>query len=152
MKSGCKYHGDCFSCPYADCILDELEAVQADAKYGISQEEKKRSPRYEYNHRRYMARRETEKEKQKIYRARRKAGLPQKEGNKTADWNEYQRKYREAHREEIRAKKRRYYYEHHTEMLEAGRKYREKKRREKDEMCELQQGNRQAADNLQVSG
>lgn len=79
-----------------------------------------------------MKRREQEREKQKIYRERRKAGLPQKEGNKTADWNEYQRKYREAHREEIRARNRRNYYLHREERLEAGRKYREKKRREKD--------------------
>lgn len=131
MTTGCKHHGDCFTCPFADCILNELEAAQEDAKYGINQE-KKRSPRYEYNHRRYMKRREQEREKQKIYRERRKAGLPQKEGNKTADWNEYQRKYREAHREEIRARNRRNYYLHREERLEAGRVYREKKRRERD--------------------
>ena len=131
MRTGCKHHGDCFTCPFADCILNELEAAQEDAKFGINQE-KKRSPRYEYNHRWYMKRREQEKEKQKIYRARRKAGLPQKEGNKTADWNEYQRKYREAHREEIRARNRRNYYLHREERLEAGRIYREKKRRERD--------------------
>ena len=107
MRTGCKHHGDCFTCPYPDCILNELEAAQQDAIDGVNQE-KKRSPKYEYNHRRYMARRESEKEKQKIYRERRKAGLPQKEGNKTADWNEYQRKYREEHREEIRAFSRRY--------------------------------------------
>lgn len=132
MRSGCKHHKDCFTCPFADCILNELEAAQADAKDGINQEEKKRSPKYEYNHRRYMARRESEKEKQKIYRARRKAGLPQKEGNKTADWNEYQRKYREEHREEIRARNRRNYYKNREKRLEAGRIYREKKRRERD--------------------
>lgn len=131
MVTGCKHWKDCFTCPFSDCILNELEAAQMDAKYGINQE-KKRSPRYEYNHRRYMKRREQEKEKQKIYRARRKAGLPQKEGNKTADWNEYQRKYREAHREEIRARNRRNYYLHREERLEAGRAYREKKRRERD--------------------
>lgn len=118
MRTGCKHHGDCFTCPFPDCILNELEAAQEDAKFGINQE-KKRSPRYEYNHRRYMKRREQEKEKQKIYRERRKAGLPQKEGNKTADWNEYQRKYREAHREEIRARNRRNYYLHREERLEA---------------------------------
>ena len=151
MRTGCKHHGDCFTCPYPDCILNELEAAQQDAIDGINQE-KKRSPKYEYNHRRYMARRESEKEKQKIYRERRKAGLPQKEGNKTADWNEYQRKYREEHREEIRALNRRNYYKHREERLEAGRKYREKKRREKDEMLKLLQGNREAADDLQVSG
>lgn len=131
MITGCKHHGDCFTCPFPDCILNELEAAQEDAKFGINQE-KKRSPRYEYNHRRYMKRREQEKEKQKIYRARRKAGLPQKEGNKTTDWNEYQRKYREEHREEIRALNRMNYYKHREERLEAGRKYREKKRRERD--------------------
>ena len=151
MTTGCKHHGDCFTCPFADCILNELEAAQQDAIDGINQE-KKRSPKYEYNHRRYMARRESEKEKQKIYRERRKAGLPQKEGNKTTDWNEYQRKYREEHREEIRALNRRNYYKHREERLEAGRKYREKKRREKDEMLKLLQGNREAADDLQVSG
>lgn len=132
MRSGCKHHKDCFTCPFVDCILNELEAAQADAKDGINQEEKKRSPKYEYNHRRYMARRGSEKEKQKIYRARRKAGLPQKEGNKTADWNEYQRKYREEHREEIRARNRRNYYKNREKRLEAGRIYREKKRRERD--------------------
>lgn len=131
MKTGCKHWKDCFTCPFRDCILNELEAAQQDAIDGINQE-KKRSPRYEYNHRRYMKRREQEKEKQKIYRERRKAGLPQKEGNKTADWNEYQRQYREAHREEIRARNRRNYYLHREERLEAGRKYREKKRSEKD--------------------
>ncbi len=151
MTTGCKHHGDCFTCPFADCILNELEAAQQDAIDGINQE-KKRSPKYEYNHRRYMARRESEKEKQKIYRERRKAGLPQKEGNKTTDWNEYQRKYREEHREEIRALNRRNYYKHREERLEAGRKYREKKRREKDEMLKLLQGNRETADDLQVSG
>ena len=26
MKSGCKYHKDCFSCPFADCIVDERDA------------------------------------------------------------------------------------------------------------------------------
>ena len=71
MRTGCKHHGDCFTCPYPDCILNELEAAQQDAIDGINQE-KKRSPKYEYNHRRYMARRESEKEKQKIYRERRK--------------------------------------------------------------------------------
>lgn len=131
MKTGCKHWKDCFTCPFRDCILNELEAAQEDAKFGINQE-KKRSPRYEYNHRRYLKRREQEKEKQKIYRERRKAGLPQKEGNKIADWNEYQRQYREAHREEIRARNRRNYYLHREERLEAGRVYREKKRREKD--------------------
>lgn len=151
MTTGCKHHSDCFTCPFADCILNELEAAQQDAIDGINQE-KKRSPKYEYNHRRYMARRESEKEKQKIYRERRKAGLPQKEGNKTTDWNEYQRKYREEHREEIRALNRRNYYKHREERLEAGRKYREKKRREKDEMLQLLQGNRETADDLQVSG
>ena len=151
MRTGCKHHGDCFTCPYPDCILNELEAAQQDAIDGINQE-KKRSPKYEYNHRRYMERRESEKEKQKIYRERRKAGLPQKEGNKTTDWNEYQRKYREEHREEIRALNRRNYYKHREERLEAGRKYREKKRREKDEMLKLLQGNRETADDLQVSG
>ena len=151
MTTGCKHHGDCFTCPFADCILNELEAAQQDAIDGINQE-KKRSPKYEYNHRRYMARRESEKEKQKIYRERRKAGLPQKEGNKTTDWNEYQRKYREEHREEIRALNRRNYYKHREERLEAGRKYRERKRREKDEMLKLLQGNRETADDLQVSG
>ena len=151
MTTGCKHHGDCFTCPFADCILNELEAAQQDAIDGINQE-KKRSPKYEYNHRRYMARRESEKEKQKIYRERRKAGLPQKEGNKTTDWNEYQRKYREEHREEIRALNRRNYYKHREERLEAGRKYREKKRREKDEMLKLLQGNRETSDDLQVSG
>ena len=151
MRTGCKHHGDCFTCPFADCTLNELEAAQQDAIDGINQE-KKRSPKYEYNHRRYMARREQEKEKQKIYRARRKAGLTQKEGNKTADWNEYQRKYREEHREEIRARNRRNYYKNREKRLEAGRIYREKKRREKDEMLKLLQGNRQAADNLQASG
>lgn len=143
MRTGCKHHGDCFTCPFADCILNELEAAQEDAKFGINQE-KKRSPRYEYNHRRYMKRREQEKEKQKIYRARRKAGLPQKEGNKTADWNEYQRKYREAHREEIRVRNRRNYYLHREERLEAGRIYREKKRRERDGI--------DSVDNLMCSG
>ena len=151
MTTGCKHHSDCFTCPFTDCILNELEAAQQDAIDGINQE-KKRSPKYEYNHRRYMARRESEKEKQKIYRERRKAGLPQKEGNKTTDWNEYQRKYREEHREEIRALNRRNYYKHREERLEAGRKYREKKRREKDEMLKLLQGNRETTDDLQVSG
>lgn len=151
MTTGCKHHSDCFTCPFADCILNELEAAQQDAIDGINQE-KKRSPKYEYNHRRYMARRESEKEKQKIYRERRKAEIPQKEGNKTANWNEYQRKYREEHREEIRALNRRNYYKHREERLEAGRKYREKKRREKDEMLKLLQGNRETADDLQVSG
>lgn len=151
MTTGCKHHGDCFTCPYPDCILNELEAAQQDAIDGINQE-KKRSPKYEYNHRRYLQRREQEKEKQKIYRERRKAGIPQKEGNKTSDWNEYQRKYREEHREEIRALNRRNYYKHREERLEAGRKYREKKRREKDEMLKLLQGNRETADDLQVSG
>lgn len=151
MRTGCKHHGDCFTCPFADCILNELEAAQQDAIDGINQE-KKRSPKYEYNHRRYLKRKEQEKEKQKIYRERRKAGLPKKEGTKTSDWNEYQRKYREEHREEIRALNRRNYYKHREERLEAGRKYREKKRREKDEMLKLLQGNRETADDLQVSG
>lgn len=129
MVTGCKHWKDCFTCPYSDCVLNELEAAQQDAIDGINQE-KQRSSRYEYNHQRYMARREQEKERQKIYRAKRKEGVPQKEGNKTSDWNEYQRAYREAHREEIRAKNRRNYYEHREERLEAGRIYREKKRRE----------------------
>lgn len=110
MMSGCKHYGDCFTCPYSDCILNDLEAAQADAADGINQE-KKRSPRYEANHRWYMAKRKELLEKQRMYREKRKAGLPQKEGNKTADWNEYHRKYYEAHKAEIRARNRKYYME-----------------------------------------
>jgi len=119
MVSGCKHYGDCFTCPFADCILDELEAVKADAIDGINQE-KKRSPRYEYNRRHYLANRKKLLEKGKMYRDRRKAGLPQKQGNKTADWNEYQRAYREAHRDEIRARNRRYYLERKRRIKDDG--------------------------------
>lgn len=25
MRSGCKYHNNCFSCPYKDCIINSKE-------------------------------------------------------------------------------------------------------------------------------
>ena len=119
MRTGCKHHGDCFTCPYPDCVLNELEAVQEDA----TTLEKKRSPRYEYNHKRYLANREELLKKGKMYRERRKAGLPQKEGNKTADWNEYHRKYRTEHIEKDRARHHKYYLEHKDEIRARNHKY-----------------------------
>lgn len=65
----CKYYHDCFTCPFEDCRLTELEALKADAEEG----NKKRSPRYEYNHKRYLANRKEVLEKKKIAYQKRKA-------------------------------------------------------------------------------
>lgn len=131
MRTGCKHHGDCFTCPYPDCILNELEAAQQDATDGVNQE-KKRSPRYEYNHRRYLAHRKELLEKGKMYRERRKAGLPQKEGNKTADWNEYHRIYRAAHKDKEKARHHKYYMKHKDEIRARNHKYYIEHRRQND--------------------
>lgn len=127
MRTGCKYHGDCFTCPFADCILNELEAAQEDAN-----QEKKRSPRYEYNHQRYLANRKELLEKGKMYRERKKAGRPQKEKNKTADWNEYHRKYRAAHKDKEKARHRKYYIEHKDEIRARNHRYYIEHRRKDD--------------------
>lgn len=34
MQSGCKYHKNCFDCPYDDCILEEWRAVKGQGKRG----------------------------------------------------------------------------------------------------------------------
>lgn len=158
MRSGCKYHGDCFSCPYADCILDELEAAQADAKDGIGC--KHISPKRKKNQEYYAKNRERLLEYQREYREKRRAGKVKKE-RKTADWNAYHREYAKAHREKNRERGRAYYAAHKEERNAKNRAYyaahkdeiAEKRRRRKEsEMYTLPEGNRQAADNLQVSG
>lgn len=143
MRSGCKYYGDCFTCPFGDCILDELEAAQADAKDGIGR--KHISPKRKKNQEYYSKNRERLLEYQREYRERRREGKVKKE-RKTADWNAYHREYAKAHREKNRERGRAYYAAHKDEIAE------KRRRRKESEMCTLLEGNRQAADNLQASG
>ena len=78
---------DCFNCKYADCMLEELEAVDYDEQRRIEREIVFPQNR-----------------KQKIAAARQRAYYEAHRDEIAA----YQRAYREAHRDEIAAKKRAY--------------------------------------------
>lgn len=118
------------------------------------------SPKRKKNQEYYAKNRERLLEYQREYREKRRAGKVKKE-RKTADWNAYHREYAKAHREKNRERWRAYYAAHKEEINAKNRAYyaahkdeiAEKRRRRKEsEMCTLPEGNRQAADNLQVSG
>ena len=51
-------------------------------------------------------------------------------GSRTSRAQEYNRAYRQQHRQEIRERKRAYYQQHRQEILEAQRKRRQKRRQE----------------------
>lgn len=156
---GCKYYHDCFTCPFEDCRLTELEAVQADVEEGIGQT-KHISARREKNQEYYAKNRERLIKYQREYREKRREGKVKKE-LKTADWNAYHRAYAKSHREENRARGRAYYAAHKAERNAKNKEYyaahrdeiaEKRKRRKESEMCILPERDRQTADSLQVSG